>query len=168
MTPLVLDGRSLTIEDLAQAAVMGRPLELDPAGLSEMARARRLIDRAIEDKVPVYGVTTGLGARVTEVLDAKTLADFSQQTLLGRAHAVGPPDRVENIRASMIVRLNTLLKGYSGASPAVAHHLLACLNAGLTPVVGSLGSIGAADQIRRPDGAQGPHYRCQPCIQAGQ
>ena len=148
MTPLVLDGRSLTIEDLAQAAVMGRLLDLDPAGLSEMARARGLIDRAIEDKVPVYGVTTGLGARVTEVLDAKTLADFSQQTLLGRAHAVGPPDRVENIRASMIVRLNTLLKGYSGASPAVAHHLLACLNAGLTPVVGSLGSIGAADLIR--------------------
>jgi histidine ammonia-lyase len=148
MSNLVLDGRSLTCESLADAAITGRPLELAAAGLSEMAKARHLIDRAIEQKVPVYGVTTGLGARVTEVLDAKTLADFSLQTLLGRAHAVGPPDRVENIRASMIVRLNTLLKGYSGANTTVAQHMLACLNAGLTPVVGALGSIGAADLIR--------------------
>ena len=48
MTPLVLDGRSLTIEDLAQAAVRGRPLDLDPAGFEEMARARRLIDRMVD------------------------------------------------------------------------------------------------------------------------
>ncbi|MDF1747858.1 MAG: aromatic amino acid lyase [Alphaproteobacteria bacterium] len=148
MSTLVLNGTSLTVDSLAEAATTDHPLSLDPASVTVMTKARRLIDRAIEDKIPVYGVTTGLGARAKEVLDAKTLADFSQQTLLGRAHAVGQPDRVEAIRASMIVRLNTLLKGYSGASPAVAQHLLACLNAGLTPVVGALGSIGAADLIR--------------------
>lgn len=112
-----------------------------------MVQSRRLVDQAIAEKIPVYGVTTGLGARAIEALDAETLAKFSEQTLAGRAHAIGPPDNAENIRAAMIVRLNTLLTGYSGASPAVADHLLACLSVGLTPVVGSIGSVGAGDLV---------------------
>lgn len=147
MQTLTLKGDALSVAALGQAARHGAHIALDPAGLEEMARSHALVDRVIRDKVPVYGVTTGLGARATEVLAGEALKAFSLQTLRGRAHAVGPEEDRAAIRANLIVRLNTLLKGHSAAQPALAQHIADCLNAGLTPVAGRYGSIGAADLV---------------------
>ena len=137
---LTLTGYDLTIADLVRSTD-GGAITLAADGLAQMAQSHALIEQAIAEKRPVYGVTTGLGAKATEVLDYATLAEFSVQTLRGRAHAVGDPIAADVVRAGMIVRLNTLLQGYSGARPDVAEHLRDVLNAGLTPVVGHIGSI---------------------------
>lgn len=151
---------------------MGLPtVSLDEGGLARMAESRALIDRAIEDGEKIYGVTTGLGARVVETLSAEELASFSVQTVRGRAHAMQPYATREDVRATMIARANTLLLGNSGARPRVAEHLVACLNANVTPHVGTVGSIGVADllpnasialaligegEMMGPDGQVGP------------
>ena len=70
---------------------------------------------------------------------------MSVRTIRGRAHSVGTPLPREMVRAAMAVRANTLLLGGAGADPAMAHLIVDCLNAGLTPVIGETGSIGAAD-----------------------
>ena len=75
------------------------------------------------------------------------ISQFALKTVRGRAHALGPPLAKPLVRAAMTVRLNSLLTGASGASPAVADHLLACLNADLVPHVGETASIGAADLL---------------------
>ncbi|WP_420587308.1 aromatic amino acid lyase [Ruegeria sp.] len=147
MPVLTLTGAGLSADDLAQAARGDLQIALCPDGLTRMAKSRALVDQVIADGMPVYGVTTGLGARSTEALDAETLQAFSVQTLRGRAQALGPPEAPEVLRAAMIVRANTMLSGCSGAHPRVAEHLVTCLNAGLTPIVGQLGSIGAADLV---------------------
>lgn len=147
METLRLDGASLTVEDLDRAAHGNWHLDLAPEGLARMSLTHALVARAIAEKIPVYGVTTGLGARATEALDAEALADFSLQTLRGRAHAIGPLAAPEVVRAGLIVRLNTMLGGYSAARPEVARHIASCLNTGLVPVTGSVGSIGAADLV---------------------
>jgi histidine ammonia-lyase len=144
---LVLDGCSLDANALGQAARPGGQVAIAPAGLDAMAAARRVILEAVARRTPVYGVTTGLGSRATEALSESELSAFSLQTLRGRAHASGPPLPVELVRAAMIVRLNTLLSGAAGASPAIAHGLAAAVNAGVTPVVGEIGSIGASDLV---------------------
>ncbi|WP_298853169.1 aromatic amino acid lyase [uncultured Ruegeria sp.] len=147
MKSLTLSGAGMTVETLDRASHEGWHLSLDAEGLHRMARSHALVERAITERTPVYGVTTGLGARATEVLDAEALTEFSIQTLRGRAHAIGPPMPCEAVRAGLIVRLNTMLTGHSAARPEVAQHIAGCLNAGLVPVVGSLGSIGAADLV---------------------
>lgn len=144
---LLLTGQHLTLKHLIEAAHKKTKIALAEEGLKRMRTSRALIDHVIANKIPVYGVTTGLGARSNETLDAETLASFSLQTLRGRAHAIGTPHSRCVIRASMIVRANTLLLGYAGARPEIADHIVACLNADLTPVVGDIGSIGAADLI---------------------
>jgi len=141
-----LDGTSLMIGDLV-AVAQGAAVSLAPEGLARMQAARAVIERAVAERRPVYGVTTGLGARATEVLDADSLAAFSVQTLRGRAQATGLPEPVERTRAGLVVRLNTLLSGLSGASPHLARHIAACLNAGLTPVTGEIGSVGPSDLV---------------------
>ena len=145
--PLILTGAGLKIAQLAHAARNGQEVQLDPAGLARMAESHALVTQAIDSKTPVYGVTTGLGAKSTETLDRDTLSAFSVQTLRGRAHATGAELAPDTIRAALIIRLNTFLTGHSAARPEVADHIAACLNAGLTPVAGAIGSVGVADLL---------------------
>jgi histidine ammonia-lyase len=65
--------------------------------------------------------------------------------VLGRANSVGPPLAVEVVRAAMVVRANGLAQGGAGARPELAEALVALLEAGVHPVVPSIGSVGAAD-----------------------
>ncbi|MEM6586842.1 MAG: aromatic amino acid lyase [Pseudomonadota bacterium] len=147
MTDVVLDGSSLTVSSLILMAGSQVRIALDPEGLARMAKSRQHIDSAIASGDAVYGVTTGLGSKSVEGLTDDDIARFSTHTLRGRAHAIGEPASVMAVRAAMIIRVNTMLRGHSGARPEVAEHLTACLNAQITPLVGSIGSIGVADLL---------------------
>ena len=143
---LALDGDSLTVGSLVAASRS----EHVKVGIGEdahqrVADAHAVVCQAVQDGTPVYGLTTGLGSRVGERLDEEALQNFSEQTLRGRAHALGAPLPVELVRGAMIVRLNTLLKGGAGASPELVAMLAQCLERNRIPDVGSVGSIGASD-----------------------
>jgi len=104
-----------------------------------------VVDAVIESGEPVYGLTTGLGAKVTATLSKNELSEFSYQTLQGRANSLGDPMPADLVRAAMIVRLNSMAIGASGVSPHVAEFLTECINRNLTPVIGERGSIGVSD-----------------------
>lgn len=145
-TEFTPDGSNLGIVRLVRhASDPGLPVGLSRPGVERMAAARAIIDHAIAHSLPVYGLTTGLGSQVDKRLSPEEQVDFSRTTIRGRAHAVGAPIAREIVRGAMIVRLNTLMSGASGASPGVAEMLHKCLEADLIPVVGSVGSIGASD-----------------------
>jgi histidine ammonia-lyase len=142
--PVVLDGRSLRVEDVVSIA-HGRGVALAPATADAMRRGRAVVERYVAESIPAYGLTTGLGMRADQRLSAAELAEFSYRTLRGRAQAVGPPVPAPAVRAAMVVRLNTLLDGAAGASPGVATFVAEALNRGLVPKVPRIGSIGSGD-----------------------
>ena len=142
--PIVLNGESLTVADLA-AIVGGRRVGIAPEGLSRMKAARRIIDDAVFARTPVYGVTTGLGPRVVEALPENELEAFALRTVRGRAHSAGEDLPEDVCRAALAIRCNTLLIGAAGAKPELAEMMAAMLNAGLAPAMRGVGSIGAAD-----------------------
>ena len=143
---LILDGTNLGVVMLSNySRRKDISLGIDAECREKLVKARKLVDQAIDFGEPVYGLTTGLGARVKESLTRDQLQEFSMQTLRGRAQALGRPLSHNIVRGAMIARLNTLLTGRSGCSPELPDFLLRCLNANLTPVVGSIGSIGASD-----------------------
>jgi len=143
--PLLLTGEDLTVEDTVQVARKGRAVRLAETAKAQMLAGRRVVESHLAAGKPVYGLTTGLGARVTHRLSEADLAEFSVLTLRGRSHAVGAPLPPEAVRALMLLRLNGLLTGAAGASPAVADAIAAALNANVLPVIPSIGSIGAGD-----------------------
>jgi len=142
--PITLDGTNLIPATVA-AIANGAFIKIDQDALAHMAKARNVIDKAIATRTPVYGVTTGLGPRVTQAMPQDSMDTFSLNTIRGRAHGVGEPLHPDWVRAGVAVRINTLLIGAAGARPALAEHLCAVLNAGLTPVIPETGTIGVAD-----------------------
>lgn len=144
---VLLTGRTLKISDVEAVAVDGRPVEIHENCREQMAAGRAVVERYFKDNIPAYGLNTGLGVRATDMLSADEAADFSMKMVLGRAQAVGKPLPVAAARAAMLVRLNTLLTGEAGVSPGVAGALADALNAGVTPVMPSVGSVGAGDLV---------------------
>lgn len=142
---LILTGADLTAEDVRAVARHGRIIAIAEKARDRMMACRTVVERHLAEDRPVYGLTTGLGARVVHRLPTEALAEFSRLTILGRSHAVGAPLPREAVRAIMLARLNGLLLGGAGASPAVADALATALNRGLHPVVPRSGSIGAGD-----------------------
>ncbi|MEQ9260527.1 MAG: aromatic amino acid ammonia-lyase [Roseovarius sp.] len=141
-----LSGEELDIPALV-AIAGGAPVEIEQESLTRVRASRAVLEHAAQAGQAIYGVTRGLGARSGSEIEAEARQDFSLQTLRGRAQAIGTPEACEVLRAAMAIRLNTLLTGHTGASEAVAEHLATCLNAGLTPVAGRIGSIGVSDLV---------------------
>jgi histidine ammonia-lyase len=127
---------------VAAVARKGRRVAIAPEAAARLAASRAVVEAHFDDDKPVYGLTTGLGPRVTHRLSRD---EASALTVLGRSVALGPPLPDEVVRALMVVRLNGLLAGGAGCNPVVAERLADWINAGLLPVIPSIGSIGAGD-----------------------
>jgi histidine ammonia-lyase len=142
---VIIDGYSLTPATVAAVARACEYVELEAAARGRVERDRAVVEDAVARQLPVYGLTTGLGARANFVLPADELAGFSVRTVRGRANAVGPPLPRDVVRAALLVRCNGIAHGGSGVQPAVLELLLAMLSVGVHPLVPETGSIGASD-----------------------
>jgi len=88
MTTIELSGEALTLDDV-RAIANGASVSLGQSGLDRMATSRKLIDAAVRNRTPVYGVTTGLGPRVVEALSEEEISAFALSAVRGRAHSAG-------------------------------------------------------------------------------
>jgi histidine ammonia-lyase len=146
MTPVVLTERGVGIADIVAVALDGARVEISPGALERVAWARAALDRAAASGQQIYGLNTGLGANLKTAV-AGDPAAFQQQLIAGRGGAVGTPLPATIVRATMAARAATLALGGSGVSPHVLVALVDALNAGVLPVMPSLGSIGAGDLV---------------------
>ncbi|OBQ90125.1 histidine ammonia-lyase [Mesorhizobium sp. AA23] len=146
MTPLVLTGAGVSIEDVAAVARSAGKVEITPAVIEKLGKARQVLDDAAAGGQQIYGLNTGLGANLGTAVEGDAGA-FQRQLLDGRGAAVGNPLPAQLVRAAMFARIAMLSAGGSGLSPHVLTALVDLLNAGIHPVMPSLGSIGAGDLV---------------------
>jgi histidine ammonia-lyase len=146
VSTVTLTGEGVSIEQAAAVARHGAKVDIAPQALARVEAARATLDRAAASGQPIYGLNTGLGANLKAQVSGDAAA-FQRQLVDGRAGAVGEPLPVDRVRATMFARAAMLLAGGSGISPHVLDALLAALNAGVHPVMPSLGSIGAGDLV---------------------
>ncbi|WP_292127180.1 aromatic amino acid lyase, partial [Mesorhizobium sp.] len=146
MTPLVLTGAGVSIEDVAAVARSAGKVEITLAVIEKLGKARQVLDDAAAGGQQIYGLNTGLGANLGTAVEGDAGA-FQRQLLDGRGAAVGNPLPAQLVRAAMFARIAMLSAGGSGLSPHVLTALVDLLNAGIHPVMPSLGSIGAGDLV---------------------
>lgn len=147
VSPVVLDGNSLTIEDVFSVAVHATSASLAPAARERALETRRHVESLVQRKEVAYGITTGFGKLSDIVVPPERLAEL--QVNLVRSHAAGVGDALpeREVRAMMLLRANVIAKGFTGARPALAELLLSMLNAGLHPSIPEQGSVGASGDL---------------------
>ncbi len=142
-----LDGRSLTLKEMARVALDFEPVQLAEEARARVLASRAVIDRALDTNLPIYGVTTGFG----KLSDVRIPHDEIQQLQLNllRSHACGVGEMLPEpeVRAAILLRANSLAKGYSGVRPEIIDILIDILNKRVHPLVPSRGSVGASGDL---------------------
>jgi histidine ammonia-lyase len=144
---LKLGTRALHLADLRRVYRGPVNVAIDAAALDGVAGAHALIGRLAAGDAPAYGINTGFG------LLAQTRIPPAQRTLLQRniilSHSAGVGPLLEDaiVRLTLVLKLASLLRGFSGISIELARFLERLINAGLYPCVPAQGSVGASGDL---------------------
>ena len=145
--PLFLDGSPLTIAQVAAVARGGGAVSLASGGRERLAASRVQIERLLTDDQPHYGVNTGFGSLARTRIPHTQLRDLQRNLVRSHAAGTGTPLPVDVVRATMLLLAASLARAASGVRPAVVDAVIALLNDGITPVVPSIGSVGASGDL---------------------
>ncbi len=144
---LILDGLALSVEDVVNVARAGQKVELGAQASALLRASRGDLTDAIAAGEVLYGVNTGFGSLARERIDGEQLRDIQKNLILSHAAGVGDPLPEDVVRAMWLLLAASLTRGLSGARPLLVERVLALLNAGITPRVPSVGSVGASGDL---------------------
>lgn len=147
MEPFHLNGNDLTLSDVIDVARHGREVTLSTEAIERIEKAARWIDKAVSEEQVIYGITTGFGQFKNKAISPEHVAQLQVNLVRSHACGVGAPLRKDQVRASILVRINSLIKGYSGVRREVIEALLSFLNKDLYPYVPSKGSVGSSGDL---------------------
>ncbi|MBL8549573.1 MAG: aromatic amino acid lyase [Hyphomonadaceae bacterium] len=145
---VTISGEGLSIDDIA-AVARGAKVEItkDRAVLDRVERSRQKMADAIAAGQQVYGVTTLYGAMADRRVPPERMRELQRIALWHHKAATGPRLTEEEVRAAMLLRANTLLKGASSVRVELIERLATFLNQGASPHVYQRGSIGASGDL---------------------
>lgn len=159
MKPIHLDGNSLSREQVV-AVAYGASIELDAAQLEKVQATADFLAAQVLRQEPIYGVSTGFGSNADKLLgshrlrpgattgnEGSLLDELQRNLIVTHAVCVGEPFSADVVRAMLVIRINTLMRGHSGIRSSTLQALAALLNAGIVPVVPRLGSVGASGDL---------------------
>lgn len=158
ISEIAINGESLTLEQVL-AVAYGRPGEprvvLDARAKERVNRAAAAVDELLERGEIAYGITTGFGAFKDKIIGREQVEELQRNIVLSHAVGVGDAFDVPTVRAIMLIRANTLARGFSGIRLQTLELILECLNRGVHPVIPEKGSLGASGDL-----APLAHFAC--------
>ncbi|GHS98911.1 histidine ammonia-lyase [Synergistales bacterium] len=144
---IVLDGLSLTLEDVVKVAREGYGVRLAENAVAAVKRANALVEKWAASDSVVYGITTGFGDLASVKISQKDRGTLQENLLRSHACGVGNPYSIDVTRAIMLLRINTLSRGHSGISFETLSALINLLNANIHPLIPTQGSVGASGDL---------------------
>ena len=147
MQALPINGNNLTLDDVRQAVYERRPVLLDPEARRAVQHARDIVEDLVENDRVAYAVTTGVGKLADVHISGRDILALQVNLMRSHAVGVGAPLGEDVVRAMILLRANSLAKGFSGVRAVVIDTLCDLLNRGVHPVIPSQGSVGASGDL---------------------
>ncbi len=144
---VVLDGNSLSIEQICEVARRGARVSVSPQARAKMQRSRDVIERGVAEGTAIYGVTTGIGEFARIRISPEQSAELQRRIIYSHSAGTGDPQPQDVVRAAMTCRANTLAKGYSGVRVCLIDTVLDMINKGVVPYVYEKGSLGTSGDL---------------------
>lgn len=138
---------SLFFDDVVAVARRNARVRVTPKSIAAMKRSREVVERALKDGEPHYGINTGFGSLSKQRINETDLAELQRNLVRSHSAGVGDPLPRDVVRAMMLLLAASLARGLSGVRPIVCETIVALLNKGVTPIVPSVGSVGASGDL---------------------
>lgn len=94
-----------------------------------------------------YGINTGFGSLAQTRISTEDLENLQRSLVLSHAAGVGEPLDDDLARLIMVLKINSLSRGFSGIRLSVIRALIGPVNAGVTPWIPAKGSVGASGDL---------------------
>lgn len=146
---LVLDGNSLLVESVCFFVSEyrdGSLVRVSDKIEDAVLRSRKFLEEEMGRRV-IYGVNTGFGPMASYIIGADKLFELQENLIRSHAVGMGDPVKSEYVLAAMIIRLNTLTKGYAGVSADLIKHFERFINSGAVPIVPEHGAVGTSGDL---------------------
>ncbi|TCP21304.1 histidine ammonia-lyase [Scopulibacillus darangshiensis] len=139
---VLLKSHSVSMNDFIAVARYGAKVSFSQDYCDRVNHSRHLVEKCLEENRLIYGITTGFGDNVTQVISPKD-AERLQRNIV-RSHAVSVGDSLEKevVRATQLMMLISLGQGYSGVRLDVLQLIASLLNHDVMPFVPGDGSVG--------------------------
>lgn len=147
METVVLTGNDLTLEEAARVCRKDAPVALSDTAKQNIMESRKVVDGIVGEKKVVYGITTGFGKFCNTVISADECKKLQRNLIVTHSVGAGRPFARDIARGIMLLRVNNLCKGFSGARLEVVQTLVDMLNKGVTPCIPEKGSLGASGDL---------------------
>lgn len=137
----------LTIESLVSSSRGNIRVSLSDDVKDKIIECRKWIDEGIDSNVGYYGINTGFGSLAKEMVDPSDMKRLSRNILKSHSCGYGDPYDKDVVKATMIIRANSLARGYSGVRLELIDKLIEFINKDIYPYVPLLGSLGASGDL---------------------
>lgn len=124
----------------------GKPLEVSQAAKETMSNSFGFLKEFAKDKI-IYGITTGFGPMAQYRVDDEDIRALQYNIIRSHSCGAGEPFPELYVKAAMLARYHTFVRGKSGVDPYALELLQTFINKGIYPVIPQHGSVGASGDL---------------------
>jgi len=144
---ILLNGKNLTLENYIKIVKHYEEVGLDPKSVEKVKKSSEYVQRVVASGVPTYGINTGFGHLSTVSISVEDTSTLQENLLKSHACGVGKPLDDEMVRGMLLLRINALVRGFSGIRLIVIEKMVELLNKNVIPIVYAQGSLGASGDL---------------------
>ncbi|WP_416049248.1 histidine ammonia-lyase [Cupriavidus basilensis] len=147
MNALNLKPGQLTLAQLRQAYLQPLRVSLDAGAAEAIAASVACVENIVAEGRTAYGINTGFGLLAQTRIAREDLENLQRSLVLSHAAGVGEPLDDAMVRLIMLLKINSLARGFSGIRRKVIDALIALVNAEVYPHIPLKGSVGASGDL---------------------
>ncbi|WP_272691935.1 MULTISPECIES: histidine ammonia-lyase [Providencia] len=147
MTKLTIHPGKMTLEDLRIVFQQAVTVVLDKRAHTAIEKSVATVNKIIEEDRTAYGINTGFGLLANTRIATKDLQSLQRSIVMSHAAGVGEPLDDDLVRLIMVLKINSLARGFSGIRIEVINALIALVNAQVYPFIPGKGSVGASGDL---------------------
>nr|WP_153880143.1 histidine ammonia-lyase [Citrobacter freundii] len=147
MTKLTLTPGHLSFTQLREIWQQPVQLSLDPSAVDAINASVACVNNIVAEGRTAYGINTGFGLLAQTRIATEDLQNLQRSLVLSHAAGVGNALDDAMVRLIMVLKINSLARGFSGIRLSVIEALIALVNAEVYPLIPAKGSVGASGDL---------------------
>lgn len=147
MNTMTLTPGHLSFSQLREVWQRPVKLSLDASAIDGINASVACVNTIVAEGRTAYGINTGFGLLAQTRIANDDLQNLQRSLVL--SHAAGVGDALDDalVRLIMVLKINSLARGFSGIRLSVIDALIALVNAEVWPHIPAKGSVGASGDL---------------------
>ncbi|MEL6007269.1 histidine ammonia-lyase [Citrobacter portucalensis] len=147
MNTMTLTPGQLSFTQLREIWQQPVKLNLDAGAIDAINASVACVNNIVAEGRTAYGINTGFGLLAQTRIATEDLQNLQRSLVLSHAAGVGEALDDAMVRLIMVLKINSLARGFSGIRLSVIEALIALVNAEVYPLIPAKGSVGASGDL---------------------